>query len=107
MRRGVDLVLDSLQYALILDLTNGKVATFTGPTKPPLSGDDAPVQFDGAAFVRGSVEEATKGFLVAGEGDYIVLENPATDGTHPPPGTKASAELLPGRKVNIPGPVSL
>ena len=106
MRRGVDLVLDSLQYALILDLTNGKVATFTGPTKPPLSGDDAPVQFDGAAFVRGSVEEATKGFLVAGEGDYIVLENPATDGTHPPPGTKASAELLPGRKVNIPGPVS-
>ena len=105
--RERDLVLDQRQFALVLDATKGSVVCYVGSHKVSLAGTDRTVKFDGKQFVRCSTEESIQGWPVAEEGDYIVLENPAADGTHPNPGSAAaSAKLSTGRKVNVPGPVS-
>jgi len=105
--RERDLVLDQRQFALVLDATKGNVVCYVGPHKTSLAGTDRPVKFDGVQFVRCSTEEAIQNWPVAKEGDYIVLENPAEDNSHPNPGSSAgSSKLSNGRKVNVPGPVS-
>src|SRR5690606_22928545 len=52
-------------------------------------------------------EAATRSFAVAPVGWYLVLKNPARDGSHPKTGAINNLiELEIGRKVNIPGPAS-
>ena len=53
------------------------------------------------------LQEATCTISIAPEGWYLVLKNPAKDGSHPRTGALNNLpELKIGRKVNIPGPIS-
>jgi major vault protein len=108
--RERDLVLAPNEYAFILDETKGHVIAYVGPFKTSLANTDRPVIFDEATrrFKRCSLEEAILQFPFAEEGWYIVLENPVKDGEeeHPKSGPASLPKLAPGRKVNIPGPVT-
>jgi len=108
--RERDLVLAPNEYAFILDETKGHVIAYVGPFKTSLANTDRPVIFEEATrrFKRCSLEEAIVQFPFAEEGWYIVLENPAKEGEeeHPKSGPSTLPKLAPGRKVNIPGPVT-
>lgn len=108
MRRDNDLVLDPTQYAYILDATKGGVVCYVGPTRVSLAETDRPVAFVDGKFERqNSIEAAIQQFPVAGEGDYIVLENPEKNGDFPALGNaNSNPTLLMGRTVNIHGPAS-
>jgi len=108
LRRDNDLVLDPTQYAYSLDATKGQVVCYVGPTRVSLAETDRPVAFVDGAFKRcDHINAAIQSFPVAGEGDYVVLENPAKNGELPKLGTSnANVELLMGRTVNIHGPAS-
>ena len=103
-----DLVLDQSQYALVLTETKGTVIPYVGPTKTNLDTTDKPVRFDSKTrkFIRCSLDESIKNFPRATEGNYIILENPADDGSHPDQGAGAIPKLQHGRKINIPGPAT-
>jgi len=104
-----DLVLDQSQYALVLTETKGTVIPYVGPTKTNLDTTDSPVRFNALkrTFERVvTLEEAIRNFPRAEEGSYIVLENPADDGSHPGQGAGAVQKLSHGRKINIPGPTT-
>jgi len=109
--RDRDLVLPPNTFAYVLDTTKGKVSVAVGPIKVSFSNTESPVQWDSAQqrFVdANNVQQAIQVFSMAGEGQYIVLSNPAGDGTkHPGKGIASDAmELEVGRKVNIPGPAT-
>lgn len=110
--RDRDLVLPPNTYAYVLDSTKGKVSVYVGPYKNSLSNTDQLVVWDSqqSRFTAVSdVEKAIKTFVKAGEGQYIVLSDPAARNAqaHPPVGNSTeSTELDVGRKVNIPGPAT-
>ncbi len=108
--RERDLVLAPNEYAFILDETKGHVIAYVGPFKTSLANTDRPVIFEDISrrFKRCTLEEAILQFPFAEEGWYIVLENPVKDGEeeHPKSGPTTLPKLAPGRKVNIPGPVT-
>lgn len=108
-----DIVLAPNEWLLVRDRTKGDVNVHVGPCKTTISDTDRPVIFDERTkrFVDTAVEKAVQPFSTAPEGYYIVLKNPAfndkMEQKHPSGQGKASpADLLIGRKVNIPGPVS-
>jgi len=105
--RERDLVLAPNEYAFISDQTKGNINVYVGPYKTSLANTDKPVVFNenSKRFEICSLEQSTQTFCTAPEGWYIVLKNPAFDNKQPKTGTTNSlAELLIGRKVNIPGP---
>jgi major vault protein len=107
--RERDLVLAPNEYAFISDETKGNINVYVGPHKTSLANTDQPVVFDYATkrFKRVTLEQAISVFAVAPEGWYLVLKNPAKDGSHPRTGALNNLpELDVGRKVNVPGPVS-
>lgn len=103
-----DLVLGEGQYAYIQDQTKGHVGIYTGPHKASLSQTDQPVRFNSktSKFERCSLEDSTQEFVLAPEGSYIVLTNPAGDGKHPTSGPSNRTVLDHGRKVIVAGPAS-
>ena len=105
--RERDLVLAPNEYAFISDQTKGNINAYVGPYKTSLANTDQPVTFNEHTkrFDDCSLEESTRLFATAPEGWYIVLKNPAPDGTNPKTGTvNGLHELEVGHKVNIPGP---
>jgi major vault protein len=107
--RERDLVLAPNEFAFISDETKGNINVYVGPHKTSLANTDRPVVFnDGTKrFDRCTLEQATQTLAVAPEGWYLVLKNPARDGSHPRTGALNNLpELNVGRKVNTPGPVS-
>ncbi|MDM8522459.1 SPFH domain-containing protein [Desulfococcaceae bacterium HSG8] len=109
-RRERDLILAPNEYAFILDETKGNIVNYVGPHKTSLANTDQPVLFNDQTkrFDRCNLEKAIKPHAISPEGWYVVLKNPARDGKPPTSGTANSLpELDIGRKVNIPGPVSL
>jgi len=111
MGRDRDLVMPPNTFAYVLDTTKGKVSVAVGPIKVSFSNTESPVQWDAnqKRFVDvNNVQQAIQVFSMAGEGQYIVLSNPAGDGTkHPGKGIASDAmDLEVGRKVNIPGPAT-
>lgn len=108
--RERDLVLAPNEFAFISDETKGNVDVYTGPHKTSLANTDQPVIFSERTkrFERRNLEDAIQTMATAPEGWYIVMKNPETSSNqHPPPGSrKPMPELVVGRKVNIPGPVS-
>jgi major vault protein len=103
-----DLVLGEGQYAYIQDQTKGHVGIYTGPHKTSLAGTDTPVRFDtkSGKFIRCGLDESIQEFVLAPEGSYIVLTNPANDDKHPISGASNRSQLSHGRKVIIPGPTA-
>lgn len=107
--RERDLILAPNEYAFIADETKGNINAYIGPYKTSLANTDQPVIFNAESkrFEKCSLEAATRGFAVAPVGWYLVLKNPAKDGTHPKTGAINNlVELEIGRKVNLPGPVA-
>ena len=107
--RERDLVLAPNEFAFILDATKGNINVYVGPHKTSLANTDEPVVFDPNTkrFGRRVLDEAIQPISIAPEGWYLVLKNPARDGSHPRTGALNNLpELEVGRKVNIKGPVS-
>jgi major vault protein len=107
--RERDLVLAPNEFAFISDETKGNINVYVGPHKTSLANTDQPVVFDydTKRFKRVTLEQAISVLAVAPEGWYLVLKNPARDGSHPRTGALNNLpELDVGRKVNTPGPVS-
>lgn len=105
-----DLVLAPGEHAYVLDTTKGNINTNCGPYKTSMAGTDQPVIWDEKAkkFERvQSIERAIQRDVVAPEGFYIALYNPAADDKSAHPRTGASSnqvDLNVGHRVNIPGP---
>ena len=111
-RRDTELILAPNEYAFVQDKTKGQVNVHVGPHKMSLANTDQPVIYDNRdrRFKPVTLDTAILRFVYACEGEYIVLENPASDpaaSEHPTAGTSNSAARLQwGKKVNIPGPVT-
>jgi major vault protein len=109
-REKRDLVLAPGEYAFMQDVTKGVVKVYTGPTVINPTAQEAPVVYDPqrAQFVRvNRLEDAVRKSVVAPQGFYIALTNPAKNGSHPQDGSsQPSPDLDIGRKINVPGPCS-
>lgn len=99
-------------YAFIQDGTKGSIKTHAGPVTLTLTAQDKPVKYDTRShgFEEVGLDAAVMKNVVAPEGYYVVLTNPAKskDGKdlHPELGRPSDApDLLIGQKENIPGPV--
>lgn len=108
--RNRELVLPPGTYAFVLDSTKGKVSAYVGPFKNSLSDTDQLVVWDAAGkryTPVNTIEDAKQVFTLAGEGQYIVLTNPAADDGHPHTATANDAvELEAGKRVIVPGPAT-
>lgn len=107
--RERDILVASNEYAYVQDLTKGDIVLYVGPTKISLSNTERLVEFRNDRFVPVRGEDGGIGvspFISATSAQYVVLENPAKDpAARPVKGSNSSIELLPGRKVVVPGPV--
>lgn len=106
-----DLVLAPNEYAFVLDETKGNVSCNVGPHKMSLSQSDRPVRFDNATkkFVPcDRYKDAIQLFVIAPEGWYVALKNPAPGNSHPKPGVSNTIpdNMKTGCKVMIPGPIN-
>ena len=108
--RQRDLVLSTNEFCFIQSKTNGQIKTYTGPIMVTISQQESMVVFNNKTKrfeETGDFEKARQIFTSAPEGWYVVLKNPAKDGTHPD-AAKAmnSPELNIGKKINVAGPCS-
>ena len=104
-----DLVLAPGEFAYVLDTTKGLINVNVGPYKTSMAGTDQPVIFDKSKlrFERVDLDKAIQRDLVAPEGFYLALYNPAEKNAHPMAGKSSIAEtLVVGHRVNIPGPTN-
>lgn len=106
-----DLVLPNNSYAHVLDETKGNITCYVGPIKVQLAGTDMLVIFDpeSKTYRRTNQQEAVRQILVAPEGWYTILKNPAKDEVQPAASSSDSISidrLNVGRKIHIPGPIS-
>src|SRR5579885_418532 len=105
-----ELVLPPGTYAYMQDQTKGLIRVHTGPTVVNQTNQESPVVYDpeSGTFKRvSSIEEALKKSVIAPEGFYVVLLNPAREkaSEHPSESSVQSPpDLFIGRKINIPGP---
>jgi len=109
-----DLVLPQGTFVYIQDGASGTVAVAVGPYKESIGEIDRVVIFDEKTKKFMSVEDsnlAIQNLLSADEGEYIVLNNPASpkdnEPLHPTKGKNSNMTPLSfGSKVNIPGPIT-
>jgi major vault protein len=88
---------------------NGIISVYVGPGVVNQTGQDKPVIFNQETKQYkhvGDLASAVQQFPRAAEGDYVVLENPATDNSFPTNSVQQTTSLTKGRKINIPGPWS-
>lgn len=108
--RQKDLVLSTNEFVFIQSKTNGQIKTHTGPLMATISAQESMVIFNNRTKrfeETGDFEKARQLFISAPEGWYVVLKNPAVDGTHPEAGKAInSPELSIGKKINVAGPCS-
>ena len=100
-----DLILRPNEFAYILDSTKGIINVACGPYKVSLSNSDFVCRFseETKRFENCSMEDGIQKFIIAPDGFYIELKNPAAGNKHPSPGTLNSIpDLEIGRKINIP-----
>lgn len=114
-------------YAYVLDGTKGSIKTHAGPCTLTLTNQDKPVRFNTTTFKfeECSLEDAVQQNIVAPEGFYVELRNPAKQrvgggrantgdaqpvqlvDVHPEPSrANETPDFQVGEKENIPGPVS-
>ncbi len=107
-RESGDLVLGPGEYIHMQDTSKGSVKTHAGPCLVSASGQQRPVIYIEGRFRPVSrLEDAVRLSPVANEGDYMVVHNPAANGKKPElSNSELPPELIMGRKVNIPGPMT-
>lgn len=104
-----ELVLSPGEYAYTQDMTSGVMKTYTGPNIMQVGGQESPVLFDQKTgrFKKVALTEVAQQFVMAQQGQYIVLSNPARDTKQPDTKSKSMAtELNMGQKVIIQGPIT-
>ena len=110
MNRQRDLVLSVNEFCFLQSKTNGAIKTYTGPITMTISAQESLVVFNPKTKrfeETQDFEKARQLFVSAPENWYIVLQNPASDGSHPEPAKAVnSANLDIGKKINIAGPCS-
>jgi len=103
-----DLVLPFNAFAFVLDETKGNIESHVGPTKTSLAKESKPVVFDEKTKrfkPVATLDQAIQTFIIAPEGWYVTLKNPAKDAGHPESGSRNDRyDLDKGRKVNLSGP---
>lgn len=108
--RERDILVAANEYAYVQDLTKGDIVLYVGPTKISLSNTERLVELRGDRFAPARGDESSAGvqpFVVATSAQYIILENPPKDGaSRPVKGSNSAVELLTGRRVVVPGPVT-
>lgn len=107
--RQKDFVLAMNEYCYVLNKTSGKITTRVGPTTITTSAQDALIVFNTKTKKFEEIsdfEKAKKLFISAPEGWYVILKNPAENGSHPPVGMSENPDIVVGKKVNISGPIS-
>lgn len=108
--RERDILVASNESAYVQDLTKGDIVLYVGPTKISLSNTERLVEFRDGRFVPVKGEESGSGvypFVVASSSQYVILENPPKDpSARTVKGSNSSIELLIGKKVVVPGPVT-
>src|SRR5512137_2228668 len=108
-----DVILMPRQYAIVKDTTKGNLIVQVGPIKVTVSETDrlmAPDPRNPSRLIEvGNQDAAILPYVDVGESDYVVLSNPAKDAASVlKPRTKNDmVELSFGRKVNMPGPISI
>lgn len=108
-----DVILMPRQYAIVKDTTKGNLIVQVGPIKVTVSETDrlmAPDPRNPSRLVEvGNQDAAILPYVDVGESDYVVLSNPAKDAASvlKPRTQNDMVELSFGRKINIPGPISL
>ncbi len=109
IQRLGDLVLSQGTYAYIQDGSSGTVQIVNGPFKISPGDTDKPVIYDKRTrqFMAVQVQSSIQTWVVATEGQYIILENPETENnSHPSKGKQEGVKLDIGNKINIPGPTT-
>lgn len=110
MNRQRDLVLSTNEFCFLQSKTNGAIKTYTGPITMTISAQENLVIFDAKTKRFNETQDFEKArqiFVSAPEGWYIVLKNPAEDGSHPEAAKAVNSPTLEiGHKINIPGPTS-
>lgn len=110
MNRQRDLVLSTNEFCFLQSKTNGAIKTYTGPITMTISAQENLVVFDPKTKRFNETQDFEKArqiFVSAPEGWYIVLKNPAEDGSHPEAAKAVNSPTLEiGHKINIPGPTS-
>ena len=108
--RQRDLVLSTNEFCFLQSKTNGAIKTYTGPITMTISAQENLVVFDPKTKRFNETQDFEKArqiFISAPEGWYIVLKNPAEDGSHPEAAKAVNSPTLEiGHKINIPGPTS-
>ena len=112
MGRQRDVVLSINEFCFLQNKTNGSIKSHVGPLTMTISAQEALVVFDEKTkkFTEVSdFERAKQLFVSAPEGWYVILKNPTANNQYP---EAAKANISPssitiGKKVNIPGPVSV
>lgn len=102
-----DLVLTPGSYLYMQDSTRGQIKVWVGSAVVSQTGADSPIKFDPntRSFQKCKLENAVVQCPFVAEGEYLILENPATNNEHPEEGgARLTPELRIGKKVNIPGP---
>ena len=108
--RERDILVASNEFAYVQDLTKGDIVLYVGPTKISLSNTERLVEFKSDRFVPVRGEDGGIGvspFVAASSAQYLVLDNPTKEpGVKPVKGNNSAVELMNGRKVVVPGPVT-
>ena len=92
--------------------SGGVISVRRGPCVVTQSGQELPVKFDPERrryIPTSSIDQAVVQFPVAGEGDYVVLENPSVSKNgegFPSSNVENAIDLATGRRIVIPGPWS-
>jgi len=106
--RESDLVLAPNSHSFILNKQKGEIDVYVGPHKANLDQQtEQPQIFDYEIkkFVDCKLSESIKNNMIAPEGWYLILKNPAKDDVHPKSGLNSKQELQIGKKINIQGPI--
>jgi major vault protein len=104
-----ELALPPGSYAFVQDESKGPIRIYVGSIVINQTAQDRPVVYDPNTrkFRPVELHQAVRQQPVAGERDYIVLENPSENGEYPKENAAENApSLLMGQKLNIPGPIS-
>ena len=93
-------------FVYVQDGTSGRIKTHVGPTTVTLTNNDAPIVYENNTFKRlDSLDQALQKSVVAPEGYYIALVNPAEGDQHPNESEAKTAPVLKvGHKILLQGP---
>jgi major vault protein len=102
-----EILLQPGSYVFLQKEGSGVMTVHVGPCAVNATGQDRPVKFDQKAgkFHYTGLDNAAELFPRANQGDYVILENPAEDGTFASQtGQNQAKQLKYGRRIVIPGP---